>query len=151
MLRADRHRIAQSERVAFERARFAGAAFALVGDQNCRLAGFAHKIREGPIGRGRTGTRIDQKQDHVRLRHCRCGLRLHLSCKTLGSRTLETGRVDHPKRKIAKPSLALPPIARDARLVIDKRAPRPDQTVEERRFADIGPADNGNREGHGSL
>jgi hypothetical protein len=36
-------------------------------------------------------------------------------------------------------------------LVIDKRAPRPDQTVEERRFADIGPADNGNREGHGSL
>ena len=129
MLRADRHRIAQSERVAFERARFAGAAFALVGDQNRRLAGFAHKIRESPIGRGRARTRIDQKQDRVRLRHCRRGLRLHLSCKTFGSRTLETGRVDHPKRKIAEPSLALPPIARDARLVIDQRQPRPDQRL----------------------
>ena len=53
------------------------------------------------------------------------------------------------KRQIAEPSLAFPAIARDARLVIDQRAARPDEPIEERRFADIGPADNGNGEGHG--
>ena len=69
----------------------------------------------------------------------------------IGSRAVEASAVDHPKRKIAKPALAFPPIARDAGLIVDERAARPDQTVEERRFADIGPADNGNREGHGGL
>jgi hypothetical protein len=151
MLRADRHRIAQSERIGFERTGFAGTAFAFVGDQNSRLAGFAYQIGEGLIGRSRAGARIDQKQDRVRLRHCGCGLRLHLSRQALGRRVLEAGRIDHPKRQIAEPALAFPAITRDARLIVDKRAPRPDQTIEERGFADIGPADNGEREGHGSL
>ena len=43
---------------------------------------------------------------------------------------------------------ALAPVARDAGLVVDQRELLPDQTIEQRRFADIGPADNGNREGH---
>ena len=45
--------------------------------------------------------------------------------------------------------LALAAVARDAGLVIDQRKLLPDQAVEQRRFADIGPADDGDREGHG--
>ena len=80
MLGADRDRIAQSERVGFERARFAGAAFALVGDQNCRLAGFAHEIGEGSDRPGVAPARASTRNKHrVGLRHGGRGLRLHLS------------------------------------------------------------------------
>ena len=50
--------------------------------------------------------------------------------------------------EIAEPRLALAAVARHAGLVIDQRELLPDQPVEQRRFADIGPADDGNREGH---
>ena len=106
MLRADRHRIAQSERVGFERARFAGASFALVGDENRRLAGFAHKIGEGPIGRSCARARIDQKENAsacaTAVAVCACIFAERLSRR----RILETGRVDHPKER--SPSLPSP-------------------------------------------
>ena len=48
--------------------------------------------------------------------------------------------------EIAEASLALTTIAGDAGFVIDQRQLLSDQTVEQRRFSDIGPADNGNGE-----
>ena len=44
--------------------------------------------------------------------------------------------------EIAKPAHAFAAVAGDAGLVIDQRELLPDQPVEQRRFADIGPADN---------
>ena len=38
-----------------------------------------------------------------------------------------------------------------ARLIVDKRQLLPDQTVEQRRLADIWAADNGEGEWHGSM
>ena len=95
MLGADRDRIAEAERVGFESACLAGAAFALVGDQNCGLAGFAHEIGEGAIGRRRTRARIDEKEHGVGLRHRRRGLRLH-PCRrgSLAMRLLQPRGVD---------------------------------------------------------
>ena len=48
--------------------------------------------------------------------------------------------------EIAETPLALAAVAGDAGLVIDQRELLPDQPVEQRRFSDIGPADDGNRE-----
>ena len=61
---------------------------------------------------------------------------------------VETGRIDGEAYAAGEMGLALAAIAGDARLVIDKRQLLPNQPVEQRRLADIGPADNGNRKGH---
>src|SRR3982750_24340 len=84
---------------------------------------------------------------------CDRGLRLLLHAggqRPLGA-LIEAGGVDDREVEIAEPGLALAAIAGDARQVIDKRELLPDQAVEQRRLADIGPADNGNLKGHGSF
>ncbi len=149
MLGADRDRFAEAERIGFERARLAGAALAFVGDEDRGLARLAHQIGEGAIGRRRAGARIDEKQHGIRLRHRRRGLRLHSPREAFALGIFEAGGIDHLERKIAEPGFALPPVARHARLVVDQRQAAADQPVEQRRFADIRPADNGDSEGHG--
>src|SRR3546814_14635972 len=44
-----------------------------------------------------------------------------------------------------QPGIALAPVARHPRLVVDEREALADKPVEQGRFADIGPADNGDR------
>ena len=61
---------------------------------------------------------------------------------------VESRRVDHGETEIAEPGFALAPVAGDAWRVVDQRQLLSDQTVEQRRFPDIGSADNGNRKGH---
>ncbi len=146
MLGADRDRLAEAERIGFERARLAGAALALIGDQDCGLAGLAHQIGEGAIGRHRAGARIDQKQDRVGLRHRRRRLRLHARRKGFALGIFEAGGIDRLEAQIAEPGLAFAPIARHAGLVGDQSQTPADQPVEQGRFADIGPADNGDGE-----
>ena len=108
----------------------------------------AHQIGEGAIGRRRAVARIDDKQHGVRLRHRRRGLRLHPRRKRLALGVFEAGGVDHLEGKIAEPGLAFAAVARHARLVVDQREAAPNETVEQGRFADIRPADNGDGEGH---
>ena len=50
--------------------------------------------------------------------------------------------------EIAEPRLALAAVARDARPIVDQRQPPADQPVEQRRLADIRPADDGDGEAH---
>ena len=50
------------------------------------------------------------------------------------------------KREVAEPRLALAPVAGDARQVVDQRQPPADQPVEQRRLADVRPADDGDAE-----
>jgi hypothetical protein len=54
----------------------------------------------------------------------------------------EPGGIDQREVQIAKPAKAFAAVAGDARLIVDQREPPSDQPVEQRRFADIGPADN---------
>ncbi len=151
VLGADGDRIAESKRVGIKRARFAGAPLALVGDHNRGLAGFAHEIGEAAIRRRRAGARIDQEQHGVRLRHGGRGLRLHLAGKALAGGVLKARGIDDAKRQIAELPLAFPPVARHAGLIVDKRPPRSDEAVEQRRFPDIGPTDDGDRERHKAI
>ena len=95
MLGADRDRLAEAERIGFERARFAGAAFALIGDQDRGLARLAHQIGESAIGRRRAGARIDQKQHRIRLRDRRRRLRLHPRRQAFALGIFEARGIDH--------------------------------------------------------
>ena len=65
-------------------------------------------------------------------------------------RLLETGGVETVKRSGPSRAVALAPVARHAGLVVDQRQPPADEPVEQRRLADVGPADDGDGEGHGA-
>ncbi len=78
----------------------------------------------------------------------RLGLRAHPAGQAFRRRLLESGRVDHGEFYVAEPALAFPAIARDAGPVINQSQTAAHQPVEQGRFADVGSADNGNREVH---
>ena len=53
-----------------------------------------------------------------------------------------------PNAEIAELRLALAPIARDPGKVIHQCETPPDEAIEQRRLADVGPSDNGDGEAH---
>ncbi len=79
------------------------------------------------------------------------GLRLHAAGQALRRGLFQAGGIDQREVQIAKPAKAFAAVAGDARLVVDQREPAPDQTVEQRRFADIGSADNHDFWNHGAI
>jgi hypothetical protein len=80
------------------------------------------------------------------------GLSARLLLHPRGQRPLcariEARGVDHGEFEIAKARRALPAVAGHAGFVVNQRKLLPDQPIEQRRFSDIGPADNGDRKGH---
>ena len=108
----------------------------------------AHEIGEGAVDRRQAGARIDQEEDRIGRGDRGFGLRPHAAGQALGRRLLEAGGVDHREGEIAEPRLALAAVAGDARPVVDQREPLADQPVEQRRLADIRPADDGDGEAH---
>ena len=104
-----------------------------------------------PVVRHQAGARIDQEEHRVGLRDRRLGLR-----RPCGRRGSPAPRSSRPAVSIAVKSrspsraVALAAVARHARQVVDQREPLADQPVEQRRLADIRPADDGDGEAHGS-
>ena len=102
---------------------------------------------ELPVVGGQAGARVDHEQDAS---HRRSPSR---SARASGRRAspvalLEAGGVDDGEGEIGEPRLALAAVARHARLVVDQRQLAPDQPVEQRRLADVGPADDRNPGAH---
>ena len=147
MLGRNLDRLAEPERVGFHRAGIALLALALVGDQHHRLVGAAREIGKGAIVRRQAGARVDHEHQGVGKPDRGLGLLLHPRGQRALGALVEARGVDHGEFEIAEASLALAAVAGDAGLVIDQRELLSDQPVEQRRFSDIGPADNGNREG----
>ena len=148
VLGANRHRIAEAERIRFERAGFTGPPLALVGHENRWLARPAHTIGKGAVGRCCPGAGVDQEKDGIGLLQRNVGLRLHFSGKSFGGGLFKPCCIDHPKRQAAQLSFALAPVAGYARLIMDERPARADQPVEQGRFSHIGSTDYGDRKGH---
>ena len=146
VLGRNRDRLAETERIGLDRAGLAVLALALVGDQQHRLVGAADEIGEGAIGRRQSGAGIDHEQQRVRELDRGLGLLLHARGQRALGALVEARSVDDREFEIAEPRLAFAPVARDAGHVIDQRELPPDQPVEQGRFADIRPADDGNRE-----
>jgi len=149
VLGADRDRLAQTKRIGFDRSRFGGAAFNLVGDDDDRR-GFGPKPTPDFLIKGsETLARVDQQQGRVGVAHGRFGLRTHPAGQSMRFLVFEPGCVDDAKVKAKQVRIAFTPVASHARLVIDERKALADKPVEERRFADVGTADDRNgREGH---
>jgi hypothetical protein len=149
MLGTDCDRFAETKRIGFERARFAGTPLTFIRHQDGRLARSAHEVGERAIGCRGAGTRIDKEEHSIRLRYRRCRLRLHSPRKALALGIFETGGVDQLEREITEPTVTFSPIARDARPIVDQREMAADEAVEQRRFAHIGAADDHEGKTHG--
>ena len=149
MLGGERHGIAQAQRIGVEHAGLAHASLGLVGGEDDGLVGAAHEIGEIFVVRRHADARIDHEEDGVGLLHRGFRLPAHAPDERAVGALLEAGRVDDGEGEIGELRLPLAPVARDARAVVDERELLADEPVEQRRFADIGPADDGEREGHG--
>ena len=148
MLGGNLDRLAEAERIGFHRAGLAVLALALVGDQHHRLVGAAREIGKAAIVRRQAGARIDHEHQRVGQRDRGFGLLLHPRGQRALGAFVEAGGIDQREFEIAETPLPFAAVARDARRVIDQRELLPDQPVEQRRFSDIGPADDGNGERH---
>ena len=96
------------------------------------------------VERRHAGARVDQEQTRASAeRDRRLGLRAHPPGEAVGRRLVEAGGVDRGEVEVAEPRLALAAVAGHAGQVVDERQPPADQPVEQRRLADIRPADDG--------
>ncbi len=142
MLGGERDRLAKAETEHLVDAGLPGRAFRLVGDEDDRLVGAAHRLREMLVGVGEPGARVDHEQDRVAIDERRFRLRAHAPGERFRIALFKTGGVDDGEGEVRDPAFALAAVARDARLVVDERQPAADQPVEQRRLADIRPADD---------
>ncbi len=142
MLGRNLHGVAKPERVGLHRAELAVLALALVRQQHHRLVGAARQIGKTAVGGGQPQAGIDDKQQGIGGLDCRFGLLLHPCGQRTAWALVEAGGVDDGEFQVAEPPFALAAIAGHARLIVDQREPLADQPVEQRRFADIRPADD---------
>ncbi len=148
VLGGDRHRLAETEREGLVIAGVGSATLRLVGDEDQRLAGGTDQRGEMLIQRRDAGAGIDHEQDEIGLVDCRFGLGAHAAGQGFGVDILQAGGIDEADAQIADLRLAQATVPGNARPVVDQRQAAADHTVEQRRLADIGPADNGNGDGH---
>ena len=142
MLGRQRDRIAKTQPERLEDRRFGGAALGLVGEQDDRRVAAAQPARDLGIERGYARARVDHEQRGVGLRHRGLGLRAHPARKRLRIVFLIAGRVDDAELQPEQVGVALAPVARDTRTIVDQRDALADEAVEQCRLADIGAADD---------
>ena len=130
MLGRKRDRLAEPEPVGLVGARVPRPTLALVGDENRRLAGLAHDVGEGAIGRRQSGARVDQKEHCVRTRERGLRLRPHAARQGFGGGFFETGGVDHPESQVAKLRVGFTTVAGDAWRIVDQSESPADQPIE---------------------
>jgi hypothetical protein len=147
MLRRHGNRVAEAKPMALGEAGDPGLALALVGEQEHAAADAAQHAGELAVERGHALARVDHEEDEVGLLGRRLGLAAHARLEAAAFRILEARGVEDPEAQRAELSPPLPPVARQARRVVDERKAPAGEPVEQRRLADIGPADDGDGEG----
>ncbi len=148
VLGRDGDRLAQPQLVGVVEALRAGAPLALVGDQDGGPPGLAHDAGERRVGRHHAVAGVEHEQHQVRTRDRRLALGAHARGDAVRRRLLEPRRVDEGHLVAGQLRLALAAVARQARHVRDQRGALGGELVEERRLADVGPADDGDGWGH---
>ncbi len=124
------------------------AALALVDRDRHRLAAPAKHIGNEAVRRIESALTVDQKYDAIGLLDRTPGLLRHQFLHA-ARRFDESAGVDDDELMRLAPAVAVLAIARDARNVGDERVARAGQGIEERRLADIRPADEGDDWKHG--
>ncbi len=136
-------RIAEPQRIGLDQPGLAGLALGLVAHQDHRRVAVAQPARNLLVERGHADPGIDQEQCHVGLVDRSLGLLAHPPRQGLRILILEPGRVDDPEIEAEQGRVAHPAIARHAGPVVDQRQFLADEAIEQGRFADVGPADDG--------
>ena len=121
----------------------------LVGDHDDGPVMPAQNIGEDLVELGHAHTRVDDEQGHVAFPDGCLGLGAHPGLKAFVSDVFEAGGVDQFEVKVANPPGPEATVAGHARAVVHDRQALARQAVEQGRFSDVGPADDGESEGHG--
>ncbi len=124
------------------RALLAGAALALVGDQDHLVGALAQPAGEGLVERHDAGAGIDQEQHDIRAVDRPLGEAAHARLQRVAADRLPARGVEQREGEVAELGWCLAHVARHARRVVDDGAAPADQAIEQRRLADVGPADD---------
>ena len=114
-----------------------------VDDEDQGLSRAAQAIDDVAIGRQQAVARIDDEQDRIGLGDRDVDLGGRLCGKALGVVHQPAGVDDDERLARVLATDAVVPIARDAGQIGDERVARARQHVEQRRFADVRPTDEG--------
>ena len=91
---------------------------------------------------------VEQQNDSVGFGDGRIGLAPHALDQAIGIAFVEPRRIDDAELQATEIRVAVAPVARHARCIVDERQAAADKPVEQCRLAHIGPADNGHGERH---
>ena len=115
----------------------------LVDREEHRLAGRAQLLREIAIDRRDAGAAVDDEHQRVRFVDRAHRLAVDAGADHLGRGLgIETAGIDEPERRAEVVGLAVAAIAGEVRRVVDERGAAADEPVEQRRLADVRPADD---------
>src|SRR5215475_9831613 len=143
VLGRDRDRLAQPQSMRLGQPLLAGAALAFIGDQDYLAGPLAQPGGKALVERQYARARIDQEQHDVGTVDGTLGEATHARLQRLAAGRLPARGIEQREGKIAQLRRGLAHVAGHARRVVDDGAAATDQTVEQRRLADIGPADDG--------
>ena len=148
MFGGDAQRLSQAQAPGLHRAGFACPAFGLVGGDDHVFRTLAKDIGEIFVRCRHADARVDHEQADIGLVHGTLGQAAHPALQAVVLGHFQAGAVDHDKAQVAQPGRAFAQVAGDAGLVIDQGQALADKAVEQGRFADIGPTDDGECECH---
>ena len=126
-------------------------ALGFIDDQNDFTPGLAQKIIDGFVVRGQSLTTIDHEKNDIRFGDGLPRLLCHFAQDAVFSDRLKTAGINDEERAFTHPPLAVMAIAREPGEISDQRIARARHSVEQGRFADIWPPDQGDDRFHGDF
>jgi hypothetical protein len=148
MFGGERNGFAEAHTPGIGDAALALPAFALVGAQNDRLAGFAEQLGEALVQRRHAFAGVEQEDTNIGLADGDLGLPAHARFQRTVGDIVEAGGIDQLEFEIAQAAGRFLAVAGDAGLIVDDRDLPSSEPVEQRRLAHIGASHDGCRQRH---
>ncbi len=143
------HRIAEAQAIEIREPRLLGRGVHLVRRQHDGAVASPEDPCDLEVERRRPDARVDDEHDEIRLLDREEHLAADALDQGLLGRGIEAAGVDHGRLPPLEAHAAVEPIARHAGRVTDERLASADETVEERRLADVrAPDDRDDRTDH---
>ena len=143
MFGRQRQRVAESERVRFEKSSLPGPPFRLVGHKDHGGSLASQNVRKSHVVRKDTGTCIDHEKTSIGRGNRALGQTPHAPLQAFVVCFFQSGRVHDRTMHSRKSSFTLPHVPRHPRLVVDERETFAHESIEQRRLAHVGTSDNG--------
>ena len=141
----DRERRTKANRERIVKTVIAFFTFGFIRNENDWLAGCAHQPRKSRVSWRHTGARINDEENEISVFDGFFRLLAHPVGDGTRCRVFKPGGIDHGDRQATKISDALAAVARKTWNVGHQCGAGVGQPVIERRFADVGPANDGDQ------